>query len=289
MSYKPDEKDWMAYLYGELGEDEKRKFDLYLLQNPEAQVELEKFTNLRGLLSLVEEKEVIAPPIVIGDRHTGNASARQYFWNSAFFRTVTTIAASLLLVILVGKLTGTQLTLTGDEMRLSFGTPAPAPATQSAMTSALTKDEVRGMIQESLEQNNTQMLASLEETQKKLDASIRSNLALSSGKLDVLVRQASTASQDEIRQFAETIRAENMQQVKDYFQLTSTEQKKYIENLLVDFAKYLQQQRNDDLQLVQTRMNSLEQNTVMFKQETEQILANIITTVGSPVSGETKN
>ena len=145
------------------------------------------------------------------------------------------------------------------------------------------------MINTSLERNNTQVRASLEETQKKLDASIRSSLALSSGKLDQLVRQASTASQDEIRQFAETIRAENMQQVKDYFQLTSTEQKNYIENLLVDFATYLQQQRNDDLQLVQTRMNSLEQNTVMFKQETEQILANIITTVGSPVSGETKN
>jgi methionyl-tRNA synthetase len=80
-----------------------------------------------------------------------------------------------------------------------------------------------------------------------------------------------------------------MQQVKDYFQMTSTDQKKYIENLLVDFAQYLQQQRNDDLQLVQTRMNSLEQNTHIFKQETEQILSSIITTVGTPGSTETKN
>src|SRR5687768_18466376 len=103
MSYKPDEKDWMAYLYGELGEDEKRKFDLYLLQNPEARLELDKFMNLRGLLSSVEEKEVIAPPIVIGDHH-GKAGARQHFWNTPFFRAVTTVAASLLLVILVGKL-----------------------------------------------------------------------------------------------------------------------------------------------------------------------------------------
>ena len=289
MSYKPDEKDWMAYLYGELGDDEKRKFDLYLLHNPEARLELDKFTNLRGLLSLVEEKEVIAPPIVIGDHHSGKASARQHFWHTSFFRAVTTVAASLLLVILVGKLTGTQLAISGNEMRLTFGTPPPPAPIQTTMVSSLTEDEVREMINTSLERNNTQVRASLEETQKKLDASIRSSLALSSGKLDQLVRQASTASQDEIRQFAETIRAENMQQVKDYFQLTSTEQKNYIENLLVHFAKYLQQQRNDDLQLVQTRMNSLEQNTVMFKQETEQILANIITTVGSPVSGETKN
>jgi hypothetical protein len=133
------------------------------------------------------------------------------------------------------------------------------------------------------------MQASLRETQKQLDASIRSNLAFNSGKMDQLVREASTASQQQIRQFVDGIRTENMEQVKDYFQLTATEQKKYIENLLVDFAKYLQQQRNNDLQLVQTRMNSLEQNTDLFKQETEQILSSIITTVGNPVTGETKN
>jgi len=155
--------------------------------------------------------------------------------------------------------------------------------------SSLSPEQVQQMINTSLDRNNTLVKASLEETQKKLDASIRSNLTLNSGKLDHLVREASTASQQQIRQFVDGIRSENMQQVKDYFQLTSTEQKKYIENLLVDFAKYLQQQRNNDLQLVQTRMNSLEQNTDLFKQETEQILSSIITSVGNPVSGETRN
>jgi hypothetical protein len=80
-----------------------------------------------------------------------------------------------------------------------------------------------------------------------------------------------------------------MQLVKNYFQLTATEQKDYIENLLVDFSKYLQQQRTNDLQVVQTRLNTLEQNTGVFQQETEQILSSIITTVGNPVvASETK-
>lgn len=288
MSYKPDEKDWMAYLYGELDEGDKRKLDQYILQNPEARLELEKFQNMRGLLSSLEDKEVIAPPIVIGE-NTSSAQMRQYFWNAPYFRAITTVAASLLLVILVGRITGTQISVTDSEVRLTFGTTSSPPVQQEQLASSITEDEVRDLISASLEKNNSQMLASLEETQKKFDASIRSNLASNSGKIDELVRQASTASQDQIRQFAETIRAENMQQVKDYFQLTATEQKNYIENLLVDFAKYLQQQRNDDLQLVQTRMNSLEQNSVLFKQETEQILSSIITTVGTPVSGETKN
>ena len=289
MSYKPDEKDWMAYLYGELEEDAKRQFDQYILRNPEAQIELEKLRNLRGLLSSVEDKEVIAPPIVIGGDAGAAGNGRLLFWSSPYLRAIASVAASLLLVILVGKFTGAEIIVTNREFRISFGTPKPPTTEQKTLVTGMTEQQVREMINASLEKNNDRMQTSLDETQKELDASIRESLAANSGKIDQLVRQASTASQDQIREFAETIRDENMQQVKDYFQLTSTEQKNYIENLLIDFAKYLQQQRNDDLQLVQTRMNSLEQNSVLFRQETEQILSSIITTVGTPVSGETKN
>ena len=42
MSYKPDVKDWMAYLYGELEEVEKEKFEAFISRNPEARRELAK-------------------------------------------------------------------------------------------------------------------------------------------------------------------------------------------------------------------------------------------------------
>jgi hypothetical protein len=291
MSYRPDEKDWMAYLYGEMDEAKKRKFDQYILGNPEAREELEKFGNIRKTLSFAGDKEVIAPPIVIGERPShSQASGRQHFWQMPYVRAIASVAASIILVILVGKLTGTQLVVAEKQVKLSFGSPESVPASEPAMPASLTKDEVRQMIENSLAQNNVRMEANLAKTQEQLDASIRRNLALSSGKIDDLLRESSSASQEQIRQFVDGIRAENMRQVKDYFQLSSTEQKKYIENLLVDFAKYLQQQRNDDLQLMQTRLNSLEQNTDLFKQETEQILTSIITTVGTPpVTGETRN
>jgi methionyl-tRNA synthetase len=104
------------------------------------------------------------------------------------------------------------------------------------------------------------------------------------------MQQAATASQDQVREYIASLQAENMNQVKDYFQLTSNEQKKYMENLLVDFAQYLQQQRNNDLQIVQSQMQSLEQNTNIFKKETEQILTGIISSVRSNENpAETKN
>ena len=292
MSYKPDEKDWMAYLYGELEEVDKRKLDQYLLENGEARQALEKLQNMRKVLSAAEDKEIIAPPIFIGENLSGAPAGKsRRFWNAPSFRMITTIAASFLVIILVGKLTGTQLSVSDHEFRLSFGDqPAPVQTEPREQTATpVSPEQVQEMINSALAKNNAIMQTSLEETRTKLDASIRSTVAASSGRIDHLVREASSASQQQIRQFVDGIRTENMKQVKDYFQLTSTEQKAYIENLLVDFAKYLQQQRNDDLQLVQTRMKSLEQNTNMFKQETEQILSSIITSVGNPGSQETKN
>ena len=289
MNYKPDEKEWMAYLYGELGDEDKRKFDEYLLGNPGARQELEYFENLRRLLSSTEDKEVIAPSI-IAENHSGvSASGHRHFWTVPYFRAITTAAASLILIILVGRLTGTQLAVSDNELRLSFGAPAIEAVKDTGPTRTVTEDDVRKLIHASIENNNHLMQSTLEETQKKLDSSIRNHLAVNSGNIDQVVREASTASQEQIRQFVDGIRTENMQQVKDYFQLTSTEQKKYIENLLVDFAKYLQQQRNDDLKLVQMRMNSLEQNTDLFKHETEQILSSIITSVGTTRAVEIKN
>jgi uncharacterized protein Yka (UPF0111/DUF47 family) len=69
--------------------------------------------------------------------------------------------------------------------------------------------------------------------------------------------------------------------MKDYFQLSAADQKKYTEGLLVDFSSYLKEQRKQDLMILQTRVNSIEKETDQFKQETEQLLASIIST---PVS-----
>ena len=51
MSYKPDEKQWMAYLYGEMDEGDKQAFEKYLEEHPEGRAGLEKWLNLRRVVS----------------------------------------------------------------------------------------------------------------------------------------------------------------------------------------------------------------------------------------------
>lgn len=80
MNYKPDEKDWMAYLYGELEGPEKEKIDQYLLVNAEARAEFDKFRRLRKMMATVEDKEVIAPPIFVGD------TRQRFLWHTPYFK-----------------------------------------------------------------------------------------------------------------------------------------------------------------------------------------------------------
>ena len=287
MSYKPDENDLMAYLYGELEGSEKEAMDKYLFEHPEARIELERLQQMRAMLGHVKDKEVIAPPIFVGE------SKQRFIWNAPYLKTIVSIAASLLLIILAGKLAGMKIQYQESALRISFGgdqvVNGNATQTTTPAISSVTPEEVQAMINASLDKNNLAMQSSWKETQQQLDASITKSLAQNSNKIDKLVKDASTASQDQIRQFVSGMQTENLQLVKNYFKLSSDEQKQYIESLLVDFSKYLQQQRNDDLQVVQTRLNSIEKNTDVFKQETEQILSSIITTVGTKNSIGTTN
>lgn len=284
MSYRPDEKEWMAYLYGELEGDEKERFENFLLSDAEGRAKLEQYSHMRRMMSSLEDKEVIAPPIVV------NENRGRSLWDIPYVRTISGIAASFVILMLFAKLIDLRLSVSQNEIKLAFGDTRDTTVVQQPVTQPqLTAEQVQEMIFNSLDSNNVAMKATWNENQEKLTSSIRKNLAMNSNTVNALVREASTASQDQIREYVAKMQTENMKMVKDYFQLTSSEQKKYVENLLVDFASYLQQQRNNDLQLVETRLKSLQQNTDNFKQETEQILTSIITTVGTSPSKGVKN
>jgi len=198
-------------------------------------------------------------------------------WDFPYARTIVSIAASLLLLMIVGRATNTSLYADDSGLHISFGEPkkietvVPHPS--------LTQADVQKMINTSLSQNNTSWETNLVESKQKMDESIRKNLTTSnrnSERVDALVQQVAEASNEQIKGYVTSLQTENMKLMQNYMQLTSTEQKDYMENLLVDFAKYLQQQRNDDLRLLQTKITDVEQNNNQFKAETEQILTSII-------------
>jgi hypothetical protein len=114
-----------------------------------------------------------------------------------------------------------------------------------------------------------------------LDQTVRTTLASNTSQIKDLVRKASNASQADIRNFVSTMQRDNLAQLRDYLQLSASDQRKYTDNLIVEFSKYLQEQRTQDLNMYQTRFSRLEQNTDQLKTETEQILASIISNSNS--------
>lgn len=274
MNYKPDENTLIAYLYGELDEKEQEKLAQYFREHPEELKHVKALAHARDIMGAINDKEVIAPPVFMDDHSRGRP-----IWHSSTVRWITGMAASFLFLMVAARLIGMEILYSRGEVRISFGKKQEVPA--QIDPSRLTVDQVQTMIGSSLIKNNEFIAARWEENQRKMDASIRYRLDLNSKKTEDMMKNASLASQEQIRSFVNGLQNENLRSMKEYLQLSSAEQKKYVEGILVDFSKYLQEQRNQDFDLFQTRMSSMEKNTDQFKQETEQILASIISNSGS--------
>lgn len=271
MNYKPDEGTLIAYLYGELDAAESEKVMEYLSEHPEELKQLQQMAGVRNVMKQIQDKEVIAPPI-FGDV----ADKQVHFWQGGYFKTMMNMAASFILILVAARLIGPEITYSSGELRISFNDSKKIEQVVPPTHESLTSMQVQEMINSSLNKNNQVIAAGWEDNQMKINQSIKTSFAANSNKIDELMKVTSQASQDQVRTFVASLQEDNLKLMKDYLQLSSSEQKTYVEALLVDFSKYLQEQRKQDFQLFQTRMSSIEKNTDQFKQETEQILATII-------------
>jgi hypothetical protein len=267
MNYKPDEGTLMAYLYGELDATETEKVEQYLQQHPQMREQLQQMNNVRKALSSLNDVEVIAPPVFVD--HEQHSIP---FWKAGYFKITMGIAASFLFLLVAARLIGPEVTYSNGELRISFNDAPLNPI----VAQSLTANEVQQMINTSLVKNNETIATNWEASNQKIQESLNKNLTTNSARIDKLISVASLASQDQVRTFVSGLQEENLKLMQDYFKLSSKDQQVYVENLLVDFTKYLNEQRNQDLILFQARMNNIEKNTDQFKQETEQILASII-------------
>jgi hypothetical protein len=266
MNYKPDESSLIAYLYGELSEKEAKKLEGYFQQHPEELTKLRQLGEVREIMNHAQDKEVIAPPVFVDDNV-------RPLWQSSTVRFAVGMAASILFLLVAGKLIGPEINYSKGELRISFGNKIEQPVHPVG----LTEEKVNELISSSLSKNNESLTAARAEDQKRLMQTI---VDFNSKKMDALTKTASQASQEQVRSFVSNLQEQNLKLMKDYFQLSSTDQKKYMENMLVDFSNYLQEQRKQDLQYVQAKVNSLEKNNSQFKQETEQILTSLISNPG---------
>jgi hypothetical protein len=148
MNNKPDEGTIMAYLYGELSAKEADQVKDYFMQHPDEWKQVQQLTEISNLLKKVEEKEVIAPPVFMD--HASHASR---FWQSGGFKTLMSIAATFLLLLVAARLMGPDIAYSNGELRISFNSSAKMEKVDESQP-ALTPIEVQQMINTSLAENN---------------------------------------------------------------------------------------------------------------------------------------
>jgi len=218
---KPDESTLIAYLYGELDAKETEKVVKYLNQNPDVEKKLQQLSDVQGILNHVEDQEVIAPPIFMdSNKHASR------FWRSSYFKTVMSIAASFLVLLVAAKLIGPEIMYSNGELRISFKEQKQIekPIEQATIPS-ITSVDVQDMINNSLIKNNEMIATEWANNNKKIQASLRNNLSSNSAKIDELMKVTSQASQDQVRSFVASMQEDNRKVMSDYMQLSAKDQK----------------------------------------------------------------
>ena len=88
-------------------------------------------------------------------------------------------------------------------------------------------------------------------------------------------------TQKELEIFLSQVRTNNIRILQSYLESSSVQQQDYFQAVLKEFSDYMENQREEDLRLIRLSLVNLQENQQSQKAETDQILANILTTVNN--------
>jgi hypothetical protein len=261
------------YLYGDLTQKEKEAFEQKLLDNPELKKEYDNLLSARKGLSSLGDQEVMDPFLF-------QAGFQRSLWNKSINRPRQTIlrygiaiAASLTVFFFIGYFTRATLRFSENSVMLSFGTTREEKPLSRAEVSGLVKGEVAANNQAILEQ----MKLSQAEVQKVLDDHHKKE----AGDIRKLLASYTNAKNGEIDKFLVQLQKDNRDLVNEYIQQASNQQKDYMQNVLSSFADYLQKQRTQDMEKIQSNLITLKESQDRQKLQTSQILTSLISTMNT--------
>jgi hypothetical protein len=289
MKNKPDPAQFISYLYGELQGEEKRVFEAQLAASPELAEELRKTGQLLGDLHPLPDVEAPPPPVflaspVLTTPPETTPLARQGRTLSRLAQAILAVAAGLSLLLVVGALTRTHITLGDTGLAVRFGTKVPAAADQTAEMRKLVaglKDDIRALKGEDDEVQAVRLrqeLASLRRTLTELKVRVeregnRPAVQVTAGKSR---RQVSEA---QLNQLLASLSEENLRLIEEAFQAAGEQQQRQLQESLAGFANYLEKIRAEDTELVLASIEELDRKSESKFRETDQVIDALLQSV----------
>ena len=276
MSYKPDESVLLAYVYNELGAEDRAKLEQYLIEHPETKKELEEIKATRSLLGKWPDQEVVEPSFVFDNPKVLVSSGSA--WNSKLLQSIIGLAASIALLMMVGYFTNFQLSKNNEGWNVSMG--VPKQEIKPDTSPILTEENVKEWMQESMATNNEAILSRINEVQDDLSGELNQQKRANSMALASL-KTNNQIDESLLQGYVDQLKDENKEILLSLVQASEVEQKQYVNQVLADFSTYLEQQRAYDLEIIQANFSNLRDNTEDNQLETNQLLASLITTVNN--------
>jgi hypothetical protein len=184
-------------------------------------------------------------------------------------RPVTAIAASLVLLMIVGFATNFSLSLNKEGLHIGF-----QKAEETGSQPSLTEIDVQRMLSEEIQKNNSKLIASMDGNATssrlaKLEKSIEETKKLNE----------QIITKDDLNQFFTDMEDRNGLLLQEYLSQASSQQQAYFKTMLTQFSEYLQDQRVEDLNMIQSELLQLNYTQTQQKIATDEVLAGLITKV----------
>ncbi len=258
------------FLYGEMGSSEKKEFEELLKKDSELRKEMVDLQKMRSDLNKLEEKEVMEPFSIWGGSKSNWINGRKQH-RSIVLNPITAIAASLVILMLVGYVTNFSVSINSSGFQLSFN-----ETKQTENPAAITEDDVKRILAHELDQNNQKIQTNLEETRELFNSKLT---VLEKTMDDSRNKNDQEITTDDLNQFFVDVQEKNAQLLQDYLSQSSAQQQKYFKTMLTQFNDYIQEQRAEDLTMIQSDLLELKYSQTQQKIATDEVLAGLITTV----------
>lgn len=260
-------RDLIAYLYGEMPEEERDAFETYLKDDAQLMKEYEELEGVHKALGQIHDKEVVNPEGALGALDSWVEKAVNDRRHSNGFRWYMAVAASILVFMMVGFFTHFSMKLNDQGLEVSFGKPE----------NGLNEKQINTLITAKLDEQKNQMTdlikvktSTYDQQLKNLQASLQQQV--SNHKKEII-------TQTDLKRFISYAEHKNSALIKEYLDMSSSQQQDYFKTMLTQFNEFLQYQRQEDLTEIQTRLVELQKDQQQQKLQTEQAITSLYSTV----------
>jgi hypothetical protein len=238
MSYKPTHEELVAYLYDEIEPTLKAQIEAYLKNNPKAKEELEALESTRLIFSDLEDEALPDNiPLLIPQ---GNSE-----W--LYWRKYVAIAATLLLLITFGWLSGFNMQSNKNGFQVAFG----------EIQNGLTEQQVADLIN----QDRQLMFDYMSNRLKSVEDSLG---------YEMQTLQANYNSQEVVRNIFNQEKEVLLQQMTNLNDRLTGNYRDVLKEIVVSFSNNWDNQRIEDLRNIQAAFTNLEDAAINKQMDLEE-------------------